>query len=118
LEQQPLKNAVLQGFILKNRKSLQAQAWSKSVRFSAQSISFGTGSFYNELLHRHGWRRSSIAKISGFYFVKRRPGRLSAASNRRPARKQSVAAKLPGYAKYFMPHLTIALRHGRHRALQ
>jgi hypothetical protein len=44
LEQQPLKNAVLQGFILKNRKSLQAQAWSKTVRFSTQSISFGTGS--------------------------------------------------------------------------
>ncbi|MDR3356646.1 MAG: hypothetical protein LBO04_05595, partial [Spirochaetaceae bacterium] len=39
-----LKNAVLQGFSLKNRKSLQAQAWSKTVRFSAQSISFGTGS--------------------------------------------------------------------------
>jgi hypothetical protein len=44
LEQQSLKNAGLQGFCLKNRKSLQAQVWSKTVRFSAQSISFGTGS--------------------------------------------------------------------------
>jgi hypothetical protein len=51
LEQQPLKNAVLQGFSLKNRKSLQAQAWSKTVRFSAQSISFGTGSFNCGGLH-------------------------------------------------------------------
>jgi hypothetical protein len=42
----------LQGFSLKNRKSLQAQAWSKTVRFSAQSISFGTGSHNLDLYEK------------------------------------------------------------------
>jgi hypothetical protein len=45
LEQQPLKNAVLQGFSLKNCKSLvQNRAPGYAGNVSALSISFGTGS--------------------------------------------------------------------------
>jgi hypothetical protein len=45
LEQQPLKNAVLQGFSLKNCKSLvQNRAPGYAGNVSVQSISFGTGS--------------------------------------------------------------------------
>jgi hypothetical protein len=51
-----LKFAVLQGCYkaksLKNCKSLQAQACPKTVRVSAQSISFGTGSRYSDFFVR------------------------------------------------------------------
>jgi hypothetical protein len=56
LEQKPLKNAVLQGFSLKNCMSLvQNRAPGYAGNVSAQSISFGTGSNVSFFHAVHSW---------------------------------------------------------------